>query len=368
MSYAVGTPHYNLPQTTGNDKRDWFDTNQAFLALDGDVYDAKTTADSVAQDMSDVVQSVENLGTRVGTAEGDIDNLESGLATANENIGINATAIGNLSTQVGDVKQDMKDAICSIEETSATAQYRHEVGTFFWYNDTLYKTTVLIPVGNTIVPNTNCETTNVTTELIAIGGSGLIDDTVTSSSKVWSSQKVSNELSNKQNATDNSLQTNSKQIVGAINEVNSALCGTLKGSQIGAGSNTVSVANASKILCVVKKSNVVLCTKYIPTAILSANDVIPLGANIQVFGESVADSSTAGAVLRSDQSFGWWTVKDESGTAVTAIRINADSVSKAGNAKLYAGLSSAVDVNITYNGTDSYTLTSVAGVDVYLYA
>lgn len=196
MSYAVGTPHYNLPQTTGNDKRDWFDTNQAFLALDGDVYGAKTTADSVAQDMSDVVQSVANLSTRVGTAEGDIDNLESGLATANENIGINATAIGNLSTQLGDVKQDVKDAICSIEETSATAQYRHEVGTFFWYNDTLYKTTVLIPVGNTIVPNTNCETTNVTTELLnGGGGSGVeIDDTSISTGKVWSSSKTNAEI------------------------------------------------------------------------------------------------------------------------------------------------------------------------------
>ena len=196
MSYAVGTPHYNLPQTTGNDKRDWFDTNQAFLALDGDVYDAKETADSVAQDMSDVVQNVANLSTRVGTAEGDIDNLESGLATANENIGINATAISNLNTQVGDVKQDMKDAICSIEETSATAQYRHEVGTYFWYNDTLYKTTVLIPVGNTIVPNTNCETTNVTTELLnGGGGSGVeIDDTSISTGKVWSSSKTNAEI------------------------------------------------------------------------------------------------------------------------------------------------------------------------------
>lgn len=176
-------------------------------------------------------------------------------------------------------------------------------------------------------------------------------------------------IATKQESTDNNLTTTAKTIRGAINEINADLANTLKGSQIGAGSNTVSIVNATKILCVVKKSNVVICTKYIPTAILSANDVIPLGANIQVFGESVVDSSTAGgAVLRSDQSFGWWSVKDESGTVVTAIRINADSVSKAGNAKLYAGLSSAVDVNVTYNGTDSYTITSVAGVDVYLYA
>ncbi len=196
MSYANGTNHYNLPQTVGTDKRDWFDTNEAFRNVDADLYSAKTTADDVAQDMADVVTQVGNLSTRVSTTEGNIDTLESGLATANENIGINATAISNLGTQVGDVEQDMKDSICSIEEASATAQYRHEVGTYFWYNDTLYKTTVLIPVGNTIVPNTNCETTNVTTELLnGGGGSGVeIDDTSISTGKVWSSSKTNAEI------------------------------------------------------------------------------------------------------------------------------------------------------------------------------
>lgn len=196
MSYANGTTHYNLPQTVGTDKRDWFDTNEAFRNVDADLHSAKTTADDVAQDMADVVTQVGNLNTRVGTVEGDVNTLEGSLATANENIGINATAISNLGTQISGVKQDMKDSICSIEESSATAQYRHEVGTFFWYNDTLYKTTVLIPVGNTIVPNTNCETTNVTTELLnGGGGSGVeIDDTSISTGKVWSSSKTNAEI------------------------------------------------------------------------------------------------------------------------------------------------------------------------------
>ena len=46
MSYAHGTSHYNLPQTVGTDKRDWFDTNQAFANVDADLYAAKTGAET----------------------------------------------------------------------------------------------------------------------------------------------------------------------------------------------------------------------------------------------------------------------------------------------------------------------------------
>ena len=169
MSYEHGTPHYNLPQTVGTDKRDWFDTNEAFADVDADLYAAKTASETAAHDIETIEASVTALEGRVGTAEGDIDTLEAELATANENIGINSTAIADVRTQLGADKQDLKDAICAIEEASATAEYRHEVGTFFWYNDTLYKTTVLIPVGQQIVPNVNCSTTNITTELLAGG-------------------------------------------------------------------------------------------------------------------------------------------------------------------------------------------------------
>jgi len=40
---------------------------------------------------------------------------------------------------------------------------------YFRYNDILYKTTAVINVGETIVPNTNCAATNIATELEAGG-------------------------------------------------------------------------------------------------------------------------------------------------------------------------------------------------------
>lgn len=55
------------------------------------------------------------------------------------------------------------------------------------------------------------------------GGGVTIDDTTASSSTVYSSDKVEDLLSDKQDATDNSLTTTDKTIVGAINEVNSGL-------------------------------------------------------------------------------------------------------------------------------------------------
>ena len=163
MSYANGTTHYNLPQTVGTDKRDWFDTNQAFQNVDADLYSAKTTADNAATDIT-------ALGTRVGTAEGNITSLDTRLGTAEGNISALQTGQTTLGNTIADVKADTMDAICSVKEADATADYAHAVGTYFWYNDTLYITTQAIAVGDTIVPNTNCNTTNVTAQLGAIKG------------------------------------------------------------------------------------------------------------------------------------------------------------------------------------------------------
>ena len=158
MSYVNGTTHYNLPQTVGTDKRDWFDTNTAFQHVDTDLYSAKTTADNNASDIT-------ALTTRVGTAEGDIVDIKAKDVTQDGQISALQTGQTNLGNQIDDVKADTMDAICSIKEADATADYVHEVGSYFWYNDTLYITTVKINVGDTIVPNTNCNTTNVTAQV-----------------------------------------------------------------------------------------------------------------------------------------------------------------------------------------------------------
>ena len=197
MSYANGTTHYNLPQTVGTDKRDWFDTNTAFQNVDADLYSAKTTADNNASDIT-------ALTTRVGTAEGDITSLTTRVGNAEGDISALQSSQTTLGNKVADVKADLSDAICAIKEADATADYAHGVGEYFWYNDTLYITTSAIAIGDTIVPNTNCNTVTITSELLSIIGD--IPD-----------------VSGLQPKSDNNLATTDKTVVGAINEINSDL-------------------------------------------------------------------------------------------------------------------------------------------------
>ena len=214
MSYARGTEHYNLPQTVGTDKRDWFDTNTAFENVDADLYSAKQTADNTASDVA-------SLTTRVGTAEGDISSLATRVGTAEGDISALQGSVTGLGNDLADVKADLRDAICSVVEPDATADYAHAVDSYFWYNDTLYITTVAIAVGDTIVPNTNCNTTNVTTEIIKAltQSSSEIDDSTTALNKTWSSSKISGEIGDLAQLST----TDKTSTVNAINEVKSAL-------------------------------------------------------------------------------------------------------------------------------------------------
>ena len=189
MSYRVGTPHYNLPQTEGSDTRDWFDTNEAFADIDAAIFSAGQTAEAAQTDLTEVKNDVQGLKDADIAMTGRVDGIDTRLGTAE-------LKIDRLQDEVIDDNQDLKDAICSIEEASATAAYAHATGEFFWYNDTLYKAATNIAIGQQIVPDTNCKTTNITTELLAGGGGGgaEIDDTVISASKVWSSYKTNEEI------------------------------------------------------------------------------------------------------------------------------------------------------------------------------
>lgn len=188
MSYEHGTTHYNLPQTEGSDARDWFDTNEAFRVIDEALYSANQTAGQATQDIETVKDDVSDLKDADTAMTGRVDGIESRV-TASE------TKIDRLETDITDGVQDLKDSICAIEEASATAAYAHATGEFFWYNDTLYKATTNIAIGQQIVPDTNCKTTNITTELLESGQGGVeIDDTVVSSTKVWSSYKTNEEI------------------------------------------------------------------------------------------------------------------------------------------------------------------------------
>lgn len=188
MSYEHGTTHYNLPQTETSDTRDWFDTNEAFRAVDEALHSANQTAGQATQDIEEVKGDISDLKDADTAMTGRVDGIE-GRVAANE------LKINRLETDVTDGIQDLKDSICAIEEASATAAYVHLNGEFFWYNDTLYKATANIAIGQQIVPDTNCKTTNITTELLEGTSGGVeIDDTVVSTTKVWSSYKTNEEL------------------------------------------------------------------------------------------------------------------------------------------------------------------------------
>lgn len=162
MSYANGTTHYNLPQTVGSDKRDWFDTNEAFANIDADLHTAKETCESNASALT-------ALTTRVGDLEEHDVTTDDALTALTQRVSANEQSISTLVTQLADLRQDYKDSICAYDEgTGSASTHAYSSGDFFWYNDTLYKATAAIAVGDTLVPNTNCATTTIAEELLAL--------------------------------------------------------------------------------------------------------------------------------------------------------------------------------------------------------
>lgn len=216
MSYQNGTTHFNLPQTVGSDKRDWFDTNEAFRDIDEAIHtavvDSGTALDQIEQvstDVSAVDTKADSIGDRVTTIEGK-------QATDEENIAQNAQAISRVESKVDELDTDLAEMIEVTEEESATATVQHTVGSYFRYNDNLWVTTILIRVGDEIVPNVNCETTDVMTRVYALEQGGtpvedVIDDTAILTDRTWSSSKINTELSAKADDSDvNAIETQLK--------------------------------------------------------------------------------------------------------------------------------------------------------------
>ena len=158
MSYVNGTTHYNLPQTVGTDKRDWTDTNQAFADIDSAIHTAVETAETGATNIQALQTDVDALDTRVTSAEADI-------ATNTTDISLINTKVNSIDADIADIRQDAQDMICAYTEATATSSRAYAIDDYFIYNDVLYKVTAPIAIGGTIVPNTNCTATNVTTEI-----------------------------------------------------------------------------------------------------------------------------------------------------------------------------------------------------------
>lgn len=159
MSYANGTTHYNLPQTVGTDKRDWADPNQAFADIDAAIYGAVQDTAQAALDIDALEGRMDTAEQGISTNAGNIAGLDTRLTTAEG-------AITSQGTQITDTRQDLEDMICAFNEASATSTHAYAIGDYFIYNDVLYRAIQAIAIGDTIVPDTNCTTTNVSSELL----------------------------------------------------------------------------------------------------------------------------------------------------------------------------------------------------------
>lgn len=129
MSYRVGTPNYNLPQTEGTDKRDWSDTNQAFLAIDTAIKNAADTsasASSAAATAQQTADSANTAATNAQTSAGAAATLAtsaSELATTAKSRADAAYTLANTAKSTADSAETKSDA-----NTSAIAQINNDLG------------------------------------------------------------------------------------------------------------------------------------------------------------------------------------------------------------------------------------------------
>lgn len=84
MSYRVGTPNYNLPQTEGTDKRDWSDTNQAFLTIDTAIKNAVDTSASASSAAATAQQTADGATTAATHAQTDATTAQTLATSAGE--------------------------------------------------------------------------------------------------------------------------------------------------------------------------------------------------------------------------------------------------------------------------------------------
>ena len=159
--YTNGTVNYNLPLYAGSDKAVWTDLNSPFTEIDTAIKSAVDGVGTAADDIDALEARMDTAELNISNNTGDISGLDTRLTTAEG-------AITSQASDIADVRNDVEDMICAYNEASATSTHAYAIGDYFIYNDVLYRATAPIAIGDTIVPDTNCTTTNVTTELLNI--------------------------------------------------------------------------------------------------------------------------------------------------------------------------------------------------------
>lgn len=161
MSYTNETTYYGLPLPTGSDKSTFTDNNTAFQAVDAALHTAYEQSGAATEDIVAIKATVANLIQADVNFQNDLDTEKGKIVNLQDKEVLQDAAIAA-------VKADSQDMITAYNEPSATSTHAYNVGDYFIYNDVLYKATESIAIGDTIVPDTNCTTTNVTTEVKAL--------------------------------------------------------------------------------------------------------------------------------------------------------------------------------------------------------
>lgn len=161
MSSTSTTQFYGLTQYIGDDKPDFADNNTAFRNVDADLHQVVQDSQGFSSDIAGLTETVGGLSEDLTSLSGDLDG-EKAKITALQNKELSQDA------EIERVERNAQDMIVAYNEASATSTHAYAVGDYFIYNDVLYKATASIAVGATIVPDTNCTTTNVSSELIQL--------------------------------------------------------------------------------------------------------------------------------------------------------------------------------------------------------
>ena len=186
MSSTTTTEFYGLTQYIGTDKPSFTDNNEAFRNIDGDLHEAVVGVGDNSEAIVGIRATVASLSGAVVTLQSDLDTEKGKIVALQSKETLQ-------DTEIADVKADAQNMITAYVEATATSTHAYSAGDFFIYNDVLYKATDTIGIGDTIVPDTNCTTDNVTTELLAI----------------------MTDLSDKANSTDLAVSSDSTSLTGA---------------------------------------------------------------------------------------------------------------------------------------------------------
>lgn len=325
MAYANGTLHYNLPQTVGTDVRDWSDTNQAFedvdTALYGAVSDVATASSGVTALDTQLNAPTTGVVAQLGQAQSDIVGIDGRVQTLEG-------TVSNHTSQIADVRADCEDMICAFNETSSTSTHDYAIGDYFRYNDVLYEATAVINIGDTITPDTNCKTTNVTTELLDIkGATDKVGDlsTLTTTAKTNCVAAI-NEVNSAVGTLSSLTTTDKSSTVAAINELDSDLTiKTVTGTSLADLHTALAALTTNQIReCIIQMDTRVFPNTYCNAAEskytfaltdVALSDTSTAGITRQIYDNAGTvtyknyDKAINGTLTVTDESFTNWTLQ-----------------------------------------------------------